>query len=137
MTRSVTPNSQTVASPSKTASVIVVAVIDVLLVCLFLFLGRRSHDAPPSLEGYLSSLWPFLLALALGWIITNATAHPLRISTGVGISLTTIAAGMTVRALSGQGIHISFVLVASGVLLVFLVGWRIIAHAVNRSRKDA
>jgi hypothetical protein len=38
------------------------------------------------------------------------------------------------RVASGQGIAVSFIIVAAIVLFVFLVGWRLIAALVGRGR---
>jgi type IV secretory pathway VirB2 component (pilin) len=41
---------------------------------------------------------------------------------------------MLLRALSGQGVAVAFVVVAGITLLLFLVGWRAIAALVARVR---
>ena len=42
--------------------------------------------------------------------------------------------GMILRALSGQGVQVAFVIVAASVLLLLLVGWRLVAALVARRR---
>jgi Protein of unknown function (DUF3054) len=44
--------------------------------------------------------------------------------TGIGIWIATVAVGMALRAVSGQGTAVSFVVVATLVLGLFLIGWR-------------
>ena len=46
----------------------------------------------------------------------------------------TVVGGMLLRAVTGQGVVPAFVIVASIVLFLFLVGWRLIAALVRRRR---
>jgi hypothetical protein len=46
----------------------------------------------------------------------------------------TVAGGMLLRGVSGQGVQLAFIIVAASVLLVFLVGWRLIAGLVSKRR---
>ena len=46
----------------------------------------------------------------------------------------TVIAGMLLRGVTDQGVSVAFVVVASVVLLVFLVGWRAIVSLVRRRR---
>ena len=55
--------------------------------------------------------------------------------TGLGVWAVTVAGGMLLRAASGQGIAIAFIVVAAVTLLVALVGWRVIAAVVRRTRR--
>ena len=57
---------------------------------------------------------------------------PLR--TGVGVWAITVAAGMALRALSGGGIAVSFIVVASLFLAAGLIGWRVVATLVLSRR---
>jgi hypothetical protein len=45
--------------------------------------------------------------------------------------ISTLAGGMLLRVVSGQGTAVSFVLVAGVVLAVFLLGWRAVYKAVR------
>jgi hypothetical protein len=57
--------------------------------------------------------------------------------TGIGLWIATVAAGMLLRAASGQGTALSFVVVATLVLGIFLIGWRAIAAFAARRRAVA
>lgn len=117
------------------ASVTVPAVIDVVLVLVFVLIGRGSHDEGFTLLGTLITVWPFLVALAVGWVVMRAWRSPRAVAwTGVGIWVVTVAVGMLLRVVSGQGTAPSFVIVATIVLGVFLVGWRALARVVARRR---
>lgn len=111
---------------------------DALLVLAFAATGRAAHDGAV-LAGLLQTAWPFLAALAAGWLVTLAWRAPLAPArTGLPVWAITLAGGMLLRAVTGQGTAVSFVLVAAGVLLVTLVGWRLLAAAVRsiRSRRS-
>ena len=109
-------------------------VLDVILVVLFAAIGRVSHDEE-ALAGLWHTAWPFLAGLVAGWAVTlawRAPAAPIR--TGLGLWAVTVAGGMLLRAVTGQGVVLAFVIVASIVLFLFLVGWRLIAALVGRRR---
>lgn len=101
------------------------AVVDVVLVLVFVLIGRRTHDDPLSLAGLARTAWPFLAGLAVGWTVTLLRRRPAAsVGTGVTVWVATVAVGMALRAASGQGTAVSFVVVATLVLGAFLVGWR-------------
>lgn len=122
------------AGASTTARfVVLAAVIDVVLVIGFTVVGRASHDEGPA--GLLMTAWPFIGGLAIGWLLMRAWRHPRRIVwTGIGIWIATVAGGMLLRVISGQGTAFAFIIVATLVLGVALIGWRAIAKFVVRDR---
>lgn len=117
----------------STASVIVSAEIDVLLVLVFAAIGRASHNE--SSAGLFETAWPFLGALAAGWLIMRAWRHPRRILwTGVGVWAVTVIGGMLLRLASGQGTAFAFILVATASLGLLLIGWRVLVLLLARRR---
>lgn len=115
---------------------LVAFVIDVVLLLVFVLIGRRSHGEAASAAGILSTLWPFLAGLLAGWLVTLAWRRPLAVLwSGIPIWLMTVAVGMLIRTSVGQGIELSFIVVATIVLGVFLVGWRLVALPVARRRR--
>jgi len=107
--------------------------LDVVLVLVFAVIGRASHAEHLTLNGVWQTAWPFLLGLVAGWVMTSAWRAPRApIRTGAGIWAVTLVLGMLLRAVSGQGVAVAFVIVASIVLLGFLVGWRAIAALILR-----
>lgn len=121
--------------PVTGTAVVGAAVADVLFVVLFAVIGRASHEEDLSLGGVAETAWPFLVGLVAGWLVTLAWRAPLApVRTGLGIWAVTVAGGMLLRAVVGQGVVVAFVIVASVVLLVFLVGWRGIVTLVRRRR---
>jgi len=116
------------------ASVIVPASIDAVLVLVFALVGRASHGE--GLLGVLTTWWPFLGGLAIGWLVLRAWRSPRRIVwTGIGVWLCTVVGGMLLRLASGQGVQPSFIIVATIVLGLFLLGWRAIALLAARLRR--
>ena len=111
---------------------------DLVLVVIFAVIGRASHNEGILGDaglGLLATVWPFAVPLVFAWLVPLARRRPLAVlRTGVPIWLITVAAGMLLRALSGQGTALAFIIVATLTLLLFLVGWRVVAAAVLRSR---
>jgi hypothetical protein len=109
--------------------------IDALLVLVFVLIGRATHENP--LLGALVTYWPFLVGLVVGWVVSRGWKAPLALlRTAVPVWICTVALGMLLRALSFQGIQLSFVVVTAVVLAVFLVGWRALALLVRRIRSS-
>jgi hypothetical protein len=122
-------------APSRPASVVLSAVIDLVLVVAFVLIGRSTHGE--DVLGTLNTLWPFFIGLVVGWLGMRAWLSPRRVVwTGIGIWIATVLIGMLLRVASGQGIQLSFVIVATIVLAVFLLGWRAIAALVTRVRSS-
>ncbi|MDW4571613.1 DUF3054 domain-containing protein [Microbacterium sp. M3] len=121
-------------SPGARAVVAALA-IDIAFVIAFAAIGRASHDSDVW-AGLWQTAWPFLAALGAGWIVTlawRAPSAPLR--TGLGVWAVTVAGGMLLRATSGQGTALPFIVVATLTLLLALVGWRVVAAIVRRVRR--
>jgi len=51
---------------------------------------------------------------------------------GLAAWLGTVALGMLLRVVSGQGTAVAFIFVALGFLGLFLLGWRLIARLLTR-----
>jgi hypothetical protein len=123
-------------SPARVVTL--AAIADALLVLLFVLIGRGSHEERFTLVGALTTWWPFLVGLALGWLVMRAWRRPTGlVLPGIPIWAITVVVGMLLRLVSGQGIQLSFVIVASAVLAVFLLGWRAAAKLVSRIRHRA
>ena len=100
--------------------------IDVFSVTLFVAVGRREHERDSAIAGLIDTAAPFLLALALAWIVLRAWRRPTDWRTGVGVWAITVVAGMLLRNLVfDDGTAASFVIVATAFLALFLVGWRV------------
>lgn len=110
--------------------------LDAVLVVVFAAIGMVQHHGGFTALGLLETAWPFLAALAVGWVATLAWRGPARpVRTGLPVWLVTVAGGMLLRAATGGGTAMAFVIVAAVTLLVLLVGWRLIAALVARAQR--
>ncbi|MFJ4038071.1 DUF3054 domain-containing protein [Microbacterium sp. NPDC090007] len=125
--------------PSSRRLLVLTVAMDAVLVTVFAAIGRATHegDVLGSFgSGLLTTVWPFLVALAVGWLVVRGWRAPLALArTGLPLWAITVTLGMVLRAASGQGTAVAFVVVAAITLAVFLLGWRAIALVVVRSRR--
>jgi len=106
-------------------------VLDCCCVLAFVVVGRASHEHGESAGGIASTAWPFLAGLACGWLAVRAWRRPTGlVPAGVGAWLGTVAVGMVLRVVAGQGTAVAFVLVALGFLGLFLLGWRLVPRVL-------
>ena len=125
--------------PVKFRSPVVAAVLDLLMVVLFAAIGRRSHEEATALSGLVHTAWPFVVGAAIGWVVTFALYRNkfdafLIVPTGIVVWVMTVAVGMVLRALTGQGTAGSFIVVATISTAVLLLGWRALARFVPSVR---
>jgi len=116
-----------------------VIVIDLVLTAVFCVIGRRSHAEGvfSDLPGLLHTTWPFVVALVAAHIVLlTARTHADRVSAGLIVWAVTVIGGLALRALSGQGTALPFMIVATLVLALLLIGWRIVLAVVRRMRGE-
>ncbi|MES9538395.1 DUF3054 family protein [Actinomadura sp. NPDC000600] len=112
--------------------------VDVCCVLVFVAIGRASHDEAAGLAGFASTAWPFLAGLGAGWGAMRAWRRPERVwPVGAGVWVSTVAVGMALRAVAGQGTAVAFVIVASVFLGAALLGWRVGARLVAARKVSA
>ena len=100
-------------------------IVDVVCVLVFCAVGRRSHAEGVTVAGVAQTAWPFLTGTGAGWLVSRGWRRPTAIRpTGLVVWLCTVVVGMVLRKVSSQGIAGSFILVASLVTALLLVGWR-------------
>jgi hypothetical protein len=115
--------------PVAIRRVAMAAAIDVLSIVLFVVLGRRTHDEGGSVVVEAAKVAaPFLIGLALGWLVARAWKAPTApYTTGIVIWLVTLIAGMLLRRFAfDDGTALPFIIVASLFTLLLLVGWRVV-----------
>ena len=104
------------------------AVLDLCCVGAFVAIGRASHTEGETVAGLARTAWPFLTGLAAGWLVTRAWRRPgALVPAGAGVWISTVALGMVLRAASGQGTAVAFIVVALAFLGLFMLGWRLLA----------
>jgi hypothetical protein len=108
-------------------------IADLIIVLVFVVIGRATHDHGVYAQGVLSTAWPFVTGLALGWLAMRATGRSgTRPRDGGIICLYTVVVGMTLRVVAGQGTAFAFIVVALGFLGALMVGGRVVVSAVRR-----
>lgn len=124
-----------VRSPIGVAAI--AATLDLVSVLAFAASGRSSHQHGLTFAGILQTAWPFLAALTVMWILTLAVTRPTApLRTGIPIWIGTVALGMLLRVLFTDGeAPTAFVIVASLVLGITLVGWRGLWTTFRRARR--
>lgn len=106
--------------------------IDVAAIAVFVVLGRAGHREDQA--EFLVTFWPFATGLVIGWAASRGWRRPFAIArTGLPAWVGTLLVGMLLRVASGQGVQVSFVVVASIVVGALLLGWRFLVAALDRS----
>lgn len=109
--------------------------IDLLVVLVFVVVGRRTHQEAETLAGVMETAAPFVAAVATGWVATRAWRRPAASSTGYGVVVATLVVGMALRALVfSEGIAATFVLVAAVFLSAGFLGWRLAVQSIAARR---
>ncbi len=108
--------------------------LDVVLVALFALVGRLNHAETLSPAGWWQTFWPFGFGLAFGWLLllrgrltagADAPAAGSGLKDGALLLGTTVIGGMLIRSGIGEGTATSFVIVATIVLGLLLLGSRV------------
>ena len=112
--------------------------LDVAAVAVFVAIGRTVHAHRLNIAGFASTAWPFATGLAVGWFVLTVSHRPgLSLRSGVMMCVFTVAIGMALRVVSGQGIAFAFVLVALGFLGAVMLGWRVVETLSRRWRRGS
>lgn len=118
------------ATGNRSAAIAFLA--DVVCVVIFCAIGRRSHAEGITLSGVAHTSWPFLTGTVAGWALSRGWRRPTALNpTGLAVWVSTVVIGMLLRKASAQGVAVSFVIVASTVTAILLLGWRGAARLVK------
>lgn len=118
----------------RPATLTLAASADVVAVLVFAAVGRSSHAEGVDAFGVLTTAVPFLLGLLAGWLVGRAWRAPLRLPVGVAVWVGVVVVGLGLRTAFTHRLPLTFVVVATASLAVFLLGWRAIARLIARSR---
>lgn len=112
---------------------------DVVAIAVFAAFGRLSHDGALDPAGVARIAAPFLIAVAVGWLVlsppqvaalagaSTATQWYSRWRFGVCLALLTCLVGLALRRLAwGDGIAAPFVIVTLLFVVAMLTGWRLV-----------
>lgn len=111
-------------------------VLDVVVVVLFVVIGRRNHDEAETAGGLLRTAAPFLIAVAVAWIAVwvsgrsfPAAPSPESRAGGLVVWPATVLLGMVLRrTMFGDGTALAFVIVATLFLGLTMNLWRYAAQ---------
>jgi hypothetical protein len=110
----------------------VAVTLDLVAVLLFVGIGRAVHTHGLSIGGVASTAWPFVIGLAAGWVVlTLMHRTPASLGSGALVCGATVAVGMALRIVAGQGTAVAFVVVALCFLGAFMGGWRLLARLLR------
>lgn len=102
---------------------------DVLAILAFAIFARMAHKSEPfTVVNILDTWWPFLLGVVAAWIIISVSkmvTHSL--TSGTLVWVCSVASGLTIWAANnGRAPHISFIIVATVMSGLLLLGWRLL-----------
>ena len=110
---------------------------DLIVLVVFVAVGRRSHDEASGLEGFLRVWWPFAVALVVGTVASGVWRAPLEWRRAIATWLVTVALGMVFRiAVQGRDFKPTFVIVTTVFVGAGMLGWRAVVRklAARRAR---
>ncbi|MCT1369299.1 DUF3054 domain-containing protein [Corynebacterium mucifaciens] len=112
----------TISKPSAIAA-------DYVAIAAFALLARAAHQSdemPFNFSGWLSTTWPFALGVTLGWLITRENKGGL-------IWIITVVTGLAIWGIrNGDVPHWSFIVVATAMSALLMLGWRGVAKLVKK-----
>ncbi len=115
------------------------AVADLLVLVVFVLIGRRTHGEDAGIGGFVRVLWPFVAGLVLGWAVTVLFREPLAWRRALPAWLVTVVGGMALRVLlEGRDFKLAFMIVALLFVGFGMLGWRAVVHRFgpSNSRND-
>ncbi len=111
--------------------------VDVICILIFAIIGRSSHQEATDLLGVVHTAWPFLAGCLLGTVIGRIWRAPVSLGSGIAVWLGTVVGGMSLRVLTGAGVQLSFIIVASIFLALLLIGWRALFRLIQHARASS
>ena len=110
-------------------------VVDLLVVVVFVAIGRSTHRHGLSPSGMFQTFWPFAAGTVCGWCLAEVLRlRQSSLRTGLMVSVIAVTVGMTLRVLAGQGTAAAFIVVAIGFLAAAMTCWRLMFRAICRVR---
>jgi hypothetical protein len=118
---------------------------DALVVLAFAGFGRRSHDESGGVAGTLGTAAPFLIGLAIAWVVValyerrrgRGLEALISVDDGVVIALIAVAVGMFARRLLwDRGTALTFVVVTTAFVTLLCAGWRAVWNRFGKRRPN-
>ena len=111
---------------------------DLLVLVVFVLVGRRSHDEGSGLEGFLRVWWPFAVGCVVATLASCTWRAPLDWRRAIVAWIVTVALGMTLRvAVQGREFKPTFVIVTTVFVGAGMLGWRAVARRAQTKRARA
>jgi hypothetical protein len=102
---------------------------DVVVLVVFVLVGRRSHHEDAGLAGFFRVWWPFAVALVVAWLVTGLWRTPLAWPRAVVAWLVTVGLGLALRiAVRGRDFKVAFTIVTLLFVGAGMLGWRVAAR---------
>jgi len=102
---------------------------DLVVLVVFVLVGRRSHHEDAGLAGFLRVWWPFAVGLGVAWVVTGLWRAPLAWPRAVLAWLVTVGVGMALRiAVEGREFKVAFTIVTLLFVGAGMLGWRALAR---------
>ena len=60
------------SEPGTRKRIVLAATFDIVAIIVFVVIGRRNHDEGTALRGVARVAAPFLIGLAVGWVVARA-----------------------------------------------------------------
>lgn len=109
--------------------------IDLLVVGVFVVVGRRTHDEGNAVAAAVVTAAPFVLALASAWLLVSLVRPRVGVTEGLMVSVITAGTGTFLRrVVFDEGVAFPFVLVTTAFLVAGMIGWRLLATARPKAR---
>jgi len=110
---------------------------DLLVLVVFVLVGRRSHEEGSGIEGFLRVWWPFAVALVVATVASGTWRAPLEWRRAIVAWLVTVALGMTLRiAVQGRDFKPTFVIVTTVFVGAGMLGWRAVVRKLRISTRS-
>lgn len=110
-------------------------IVDALAILAFAIFARMAHKSEPfTVVNILDTYWPFLVGVLIAWVYFRLRhISGVLMSSGVIVWACTVCTGLGIWAANnGRVPHISFIIVASVMSGLLLLGWRGIARLVQK-----
>jgi hypothetical protein len=122
-----------ILSGTRRSTVLFAFATDIVCVVVFCAIGRRSHAEGLTIAGVAETAWPFLTGAGVGWLVARGWRNPTAVvPTGAAVWLCTVVVAMLLRKATSTGVAASFVVVASLVTALLLLGWRAVTKLITR-----